>query len=478
MKEYLSKYKFLFVSLTLFIFLRLPTLFEPYWYGDEGIYLVLGQAIRRGLTLYSQIHDNKPPTLYYLAALSHTVFGFRLLLLIWMIPTLYFYYQLTKKFLSGLPLYIAFFLFLILTSIPFLEGTIANAEVFMLLPTIVAFYIGYSAKKSDLISWLFIGLLLGFAFTIKVPVAFECAFLFLWLLLHQIKNLKPLFLSLGFVIPTVLCAIYFAIHGALWPFLSAALLQNIGYLSSWTTGNHASSASSGGLTTRLLILFATWIFLTYIFIKKKISSELHFLLCWFAVTVFASLLSGRPYPHYLIQILPPLCLLLGYLFIKTKAKLIIIFSLFAFILITIKFNFYYYPVFSYYQNFYSYLLNQKSVDSYRSFFGNQVNQIYHLSDFIKKNTPTSEKIFIWGDAPMLYALSQRLPVGRFTVAYHILDFNAYDESITKLQANLPRYIIVYPMPNRHFLRLDNFLHNYYYLDQFFQNGVMVYSRRL
>src|SRR3989344_3742093 len=52
------------------VVLRITSWFEPYWYGDEGIYLVLGQALRRGLVFYRDIHDNKPPLLYLLAAVA------------------------------------------------------------------------------------------------------------------------------------------------------------------------------------------------------------------------------------------------------------------------------------------------------------------------------------------------------------------------------------------------------------------------
>lgn len=99
MSKLIIKYKYWFILGFVFIILRLPSLFEPYWYGDEGIYLVLGQAIRKGLTLYSQIHDNKPPTLYYLAAIARTVFGFRLLLAVFMVPTIYYFYRLSLHFL-------------------------------------------------------------------------------------------------------------------------------------------------------------------------------------------------------------------------------------------------------------------------------------------------------------------------------------------------------------------------------------------
>ena len=37
----------LFVFLVVVV-LRIPSLFEPYSYGDEGIYLVLGQGLRKG----------------------------------------------------------------------------------------------------------------------------------------------------------------------------------------------------------------------------------------------------------------------------------------------------------------------------------------------------------------------------------------------------------------------------------------------
>src|SRR6266404_1137608 len=48
----------------LFFFLRLPSLIEPYWYGDEGIYQVVGMALHNGAQLYTQAWDNKPPLLY------------------------------------------------------------------------------------------------------------------------------------------------------------------------------------------------------------------------------------------------------------------------------------------------------------------------------------------------------------------------------------------------------------------------------
>ena len=470
MSKFITKYKYWFILFLVFIILRLPTLFEPYWYGDEGIYLTIGAGIRKGLTLYSQIHDNKPPTLYYLAAIGQTVFGFRLLLTIFMIPTIYYFYRLSLSFFSQKISKFITFIFLIITSIPFLEGNIANAEIFMLLPTIVGFLIFIKAKKN--ISYLWSGLLLGLAFTIKVPVAIEFGFLFLWLILSNLKELKTNFLSvfiklfifgLAFLIPIILFGIYFALKGAFPLFLSSALLQNFSYLSSWATGTQTASVSSGGLLTRLIILFIFWLIILFLKFKKIINSNLSFILFWFGATIFGALLSTRPYPHYLIQVIPPLCLLLPIIFDFKKIiySIISFVCLFSFYLITQKYHFYSFSTLSYYQAFYL----SGSIDKFHQYFGSDILSTYKIANYIDQNSSPTDRIFVWGDLPYIYALSNRLSSGRYTVAYHIVDFNGYVETISSLKAYLPKVIVYKPMDGRSFIQLDEFISNYYFLDK-------------
>jgi len=443
----------------LFLFLRIPSLFEPYWYGDEGIYLALGQGIRHGLTLFLQIHDNKPPTLYYFAALSQTVFGFRLLLLLVMIPTIYFFSKLVKRFLAPELAKFSTLLFIILTSIPLIEGNIANAEVFMLLPTILAFFIFYSSQKT--IPLLISGLLLGFAFTIKVPVAIEFVFLCLWLLIfcnHKFKKISVFILA--FISPILLYLIYFALKGALQPFLFAALLQNFGYVSSWATGTQQSSVASGGLVGRGILLLVAWALSFFLYFKKRISKNLLFISAWFFAALFGALLSGRPYPHYLIEVLPPFCIFLFFFF---KAKYWVALMVVVFVLSLFRYKFYFYPVFSYYQNFYSHVIGIKKLDNYRQFFGQEMPQTYQIASKIKSKTMPGDKIYVWGDQSFLYPLSDRLPSTKYIVSYHVADFNGYDLTLSELKAITPKIIVYYPMSNRPFPELDNFIADYYAL---------------
>ncbi len=365
MKPKLTSNKFWFFLAALFVFLRLPSLFEPNWYGDEAIYLVLGQAIRKGLTLYSQIHDNKPPTLYYLAAISRTVFGFRLLLFVWMIPTIYYFYKLCRKFFNLFLSRFCLLVFTVLTCIPAIEGNISNAEIFMLLPTIYAFYV---LNPQNLISIIFSGLSLGFAFTIKMPSLLDAFAIILFLLISQLNQKTPkniysktkqfIFKSaiffVSFLVPTILWAAVFSAKSALPEFMQAAIYQNIPYLSSWATKTHSSSAFQSGLLTRLILMFVFCLACLVLYVKKKLNLNQSLVLFWLSASLFSCLLSERPYPHYILLIVPSFCLGLV-LFLKSlKSPFSFLFIIWCLAAISsfVKYNFYFYRNRGYYKAFY------------------------------------------------------------------------------------------------------------------------------
>src|SRR3989344_9379708 len=119
-----------------FLLLRIPSLYEPYWYGDEGIYEVIGKAIRSGRILYTGIWDNKPPLLYIIYALFDSdQFFVRAASIIFGIAAIVTLYLLIEKvFRSQKASILGTLFFAILFGLPLLEGNIANAENFMLFP--------------------------------------------------------------------------------------------------------------------------------------------------------------------------------------------------------------------------------------------------------------------------------------------------------------------------------------------------------
>src|SRR6266404_3963791 len=131
---------FLLTISFIFFLLRFPSLFEPNWYGDEGIYQVLGLGMNAGRLLYRDIFDNKPPLLYFFYSLvSSDFFSIRLLSLIFGVLALLAFYFLSKKlFQEKKARLIATSFFAILFGLPLIEGNIANAENFMLFPNILS----------------------------------------------------------------------------------------------------------------------------------------------------------------------------------------------------------------------------------------------------------------------------------------------------------------------------------------------------
>ncbi|MBP9700022.1 hypothetical protein KBD71_01945, partial [Candidatus Woesebacteria bacterium] len=177
----------------------------------------------------------------------------------------------------------------------------------------------------------------------------------------------------------------------------------------------------------------------------------------FACSLFGALLSGRPYPHYLINVIPPAALIVTYgteqllsatarMKLRGSHKLIRIAVIGIAITIglygIVKTRFWYYPVAPYYQNYIQFIVGAKSKADYFSYFDPRLNQMYQTARTIVSSTSSEDSIFIWGDLPTLYALTRRLPPGRYTSAYHIKDFNGYEETIAAIESKQPKLLIV------------------------------------
>lgn len=442
----------------LFFLFRLPAIIEPHWYGDEGIYQIIGLAMHQGNMLYTTIWDNKPPLLYVTYAIfagdqqSVRLFA----IFVGILTNIAFFFlarQLLQRFLPA-AIATGFFAFLLAT--PFLEGNIANAENFMLLPIIMAAYLVYIKRNYFLhtkIPTLFVaGLLLGIAFLFKTVAIFDlCAFgLFLILIkiyeafsvkkiLLTLRYLLPLFL--GFLIPLCVTIVYFALHTALDAFFAAAFAGNIayvGYENMWII-------PQGLLILKTLLLF---LFLSLIiWQRKRISPKLLFIFVWLTFSLYSACFSQRPYTHYLLVALPALSLLIGYILLAPKKKSTagLLFLVLA-VGIFIGQSFYFYgwsKTITYYQNAITFLTGQKSVTDYRAFFDPQTPRDYEIAAFIKKQLPTDATVYIWGDSPQIYALAGKMPPQRYTSAYHIVgNTQRTQETQQTLLLNKPDYLII------------------------------------
>lgn len=483
------------ISLIFFV-LRLPSLIEPNWYGDEGIYQVIGRAVSQNRLLYVQIFDNKPPLLY----LTYALFGgnqflVRLFsLIIGLISTWAFFGLSNLLFNNKRASLISTSFFAFIFSLPLIEGNIANAENFMLLPIILSAVIinqiSIKDHPSNMRKNLFLaGLLLGIAFLFKIVAIFDLSAFFLFLYISSLKpfnkdrsrskkpsffnslisSLKPLLIPfiVGFIIPIGFAFLYFFARNALGDFTKAAFFSNVGYV-----GYGNKFIIPQGLLILKLILLS--IFSLFLVLKRsKFSKSDIFILLWFAFSLFNTYFSGRPYTHYALTLLPSFCLILGMVFTKNaKSRILyLLILLLSIIFVNNTFKFNTKKTVNYYSNVLGFLTGRKSVSSYYEFFDHKTPRDYEIASYIKMNSDSEDNIFLWGDSAQIYALSNKLPPGKYTVAYHIKQYkNGLKETQEAISKAKPKYIITLPESEPIPFDLPN------YTSKFIFNEATIYER--
>jgi hypothetical protein len=326
--------------------------------------------------------------------------------------------------------------------LPALEGNIANAENFMLLPIIASAFFIINQRK------LFAaGLLLGIAFLFKIVAVFDLsAFLVFYFILNfgSVKK-DPLAggkiskIFAGFFLSIFLVVLFFAVNGTFVDLVKATFTSNISYV------NYNNKIGSLPILLFIkLILLA--IFLLYVSTKRKgINRSSLFILIWFAFSLFNASFSQRPYTHYLLVLIPSLSLITGLiLFDKKYQRTIAIFSIIALFAITKIFGT---PNFNksikYYQNFISYVMGEKTMASYQGFFDRKTPFDYEIARFIKPKLTKNDTIFIWGNNAQLYQLVDVVAPTKYVVAYHISN---YKDGLTSTQTALnsikPKFIVI------------------------------------
>ncbi|HYM65071.1 MAG TPA: glycosyltransferase family 39 protein [Candidatus Sulfotelmatobacter sp.] len=458
LEKSMSCWFLIFISIV-FFFLRFPSLYEPNWYGDEGIYQTLGLGMNAGRLLYRDIFDNKPPLLYFLYSLvSSDQFAIRFLSLIAGLLSITAFYFLSKKILENQKAsIIATSFFAILFGLPFIEGNIANAENFMLLPNIITGILvlksldsGFRGNKTILLS--IAGFVIGISFLLKIVAIFDFSaflvFIFFanfsenFLDIFKLDNLKREFKNflpflIGFLIPISFVTLIFLLKGAFSDFLTAILFSNIGYVG---YGNKLI-IPQGFLILKLLLLSS---FLYFIFIKRKsFGNYFVFSSIWLSFSIFNAFFSQRPYTHYVLVLLPSFCLLIGFFALNKKiSKLAGSLVLSTFIIILLSFNFYWKTIF-YYQNFVSFLAGTKSVYQYQRFFDGNTPNDYEISNYLNMNLKKEDNLFIWGNNAQVYDLTNKLPPGKYTVAYHISNYkDGLKNTNQALEITKPKYIVI------------------------------------
>lgn len=455
---------FLLFSSILFFILRFPSLFEPYWYGDEGVYQAVGILMRHGQSLYSGAWDNKPPLLYILYAIFNSdQFSLRAVSLIFGLASMWFFYFVAKRLFpeNRKAVVVSTLVYTFAFGSRLVEGNIANAENFMLLPIIAGVYIILSEniikKSHKFLAFFSAGILISLAFLIKIVAIFDFAAFIFFILVYPEKNLKDKFINklspiiLGFSLPVLLTMSYFFITNNFKDFMDAFLFSNVGYVGL----NNQFIIPQGFLILKLIMLLGV---LGFLFLeRKKIRKEIIFLVAWFSFSLFSAFFSQRPYTHYLIMTLPSFCLLIGAaITYKKERNYLVTLLVLGFILINTSFHFNGKLV-EYYENLIYFWEGKKDINEYQAFFDKITPRDYEIARYIELNTTPNDNVFIWGNNAQVYKLAKRNPIVRYTVAYHITGFPlGIHDMKNAIETKKPKLIIIMPDIPKFPLPLTNY----------------------
>jgi 4-amino-4-deoxy-L-arabinose transferase-like glycosyltransferase len=296
---------------------------------DEGEYAYIAWRMNQGEIPYRDWFDQKPPGVFfaYQAALAlpgEAVVNFRLVAAIFAAVSSVALFLLLRALFGYPPAILGAVLLAFQSSDPWIQGAIANTEIFMLPGIIIAsiFFLrslplpAYS--RGFMVAALGAGVLLGCATLFKqvagvhglLLVALVPCFLpdgsteSRWLRMARFAG----WMALGGALAWGGVLAWFAAHGALHAGIDAILMHNLDYVSGVSVQQRFSSlvynarpmAASQG--PALLVGLAG---LALLCAKRQRLPAL--LLCGWALTAFVGVAaSGHFFPHYFQQLLPPL----------------------------------------------------------------------------------------------------------------------------------------------------------------------------
>lgn len=448
LNTFLNHHEYLLVLLLLTIVLRLPSLMEPVWSGDEAIYLAIGQRLADGGKLYQSISDYpvKPPGMYLLATWLPSVGLLRFaVLLLSLVGTAAFWRLAGWFFDNHTARWFASLGYVLLMSTPILEGTLTNAETFFV-PLGLAAMSLILPRPTSRWTWGAAGVLLASAVWFKAPAAADI-FVVIgagWLLVNQshTKVLARTFISLlGGMAVGILGLLFISSPYVSWQGYLDASKEVAGYLQAW----HADATQSrvplglGRTEIRLAVIGILTLGLVYL---AKPNRTLQLSLWWLGLTLAAAMASGRPYAHYLLHPLPAVIVVATqwWLSLTTSRSKALITSctLGGLAALWWIFGFTVWPVRAYYQAAVARALGG-SEQAYLASFDPLAVEWHQAGQQLRNLVPVGSQLFIWGELPQLYVLSQRPPAAEFVTSYHYRELPTQAETLSDLRAN---YLVI------------------------------------
>src|SRR6266498_1812748 len=313
-----------FGIILLTVAIRLPSLLHPQPIDSEAMYSVVANEIVDGGRPYADAVERKPPLLFWTYAAIFEVAGkfnwkaLHFVALMWTLCAMAGLYVIGRGLFDRNTGLVAAFFYGVFQPWWTWKNLTFDAEMLMNLPIILAWAIAFRRSSSPLRPELFAaGALLGAAFLLKQPAAIAAVPLGIYLLLPSYRASRNLTPTNSIIQATMLTLGFFAAVG-----LVTIVLWNQGILRDafyWTIADHDVPHVfwQKGIVHTLTFLGACLPLVIGAImacrdkdgIWAEKTAERTALLGLLAASVIGAAAGARFYPHYYVQLIPPLALL-------------------------------------------------------------------------------------------------------------------------------------------------------------------------
>ena len=303
---------------------RLPALFYPRAIDDEAVYGVVARVMLAGGLPYRDAIERKPPLLFAVYWAVFRLFGaydwlaLHAIALAWVLLTMAGLFVMAQRLGGRRAGVLAALGYALVQPWATAKNLAFNGEMLMNLPLVWAYALVLPRRMSRVsLAAVTAGLLLGTAFLLKQPAAIAAVPLGLYLLGAPLWRPDTRWTkAIGQA--AALTAGFAAMVGG-----AAAVVWHDGLMSEawyWTMADHDVPHifwQHAGEHTALFLLFALPLIVPLAAWQplrrawRGHAAELWTVLGWLAVSIIGAAAGGRFYPHYYIQILPPLAVLAG-----------------------------------------------------------------------------------------------------------------------------------------------------------------------
>lgn len=404
-------FKILFFYIILSVIVRFPSLFFDFFSHDEAAHFIGSVVVERGGILYKEFVDNKPPMVYLLYLISRKLFFddmfsvhlFTTVILIPIIAFLIFLFSLevdrSASIISGI-LYIIFST----TFIP-VDMLATNCEIPMLFFSSLFFLF---IKRVTLLSFFFGGVFLTLAFLAKQQAGIYSFVPFVFFIINYreigFRKIFSLLLAFffGILFVAVSTLLYFYKGNALNEFIYYIISHNILYSQNPLPYSEVFKRMFKYFLPYLVVISPLIYF--YVANVSELSKKIKDIMQpGFLLSIIPSFIGLRFFPHYYLQILPPLSILSSFYLSKNRNyRTPKLFWSYSFLLV-FGFNIY---------TMISYSRHTKFIEETHPAFSKVPVVIKKLNSCIPNET-----VFVWGYAPLFYYYFYKqckmLPASRF-----------------------------------------------------------------